>query len=51
MMLDEFLKEYGDVIVAYKKLQTFLGEEEADKVIQKLLARHDELHDKSRGVR
>jgi hypothetical protein len=51
MNLEEFVKEYGDVIVAYQKLETLIGVEEAEKLLLKLLARHDELHDKLRGNR
>lgn len=38
MMIEDFLKEYADVIVAYQKLQMLLGEEEADKFIRNLLS-------------
>lgn len=39
MTHEQFAKEYGDVIVAYQKLQMLLGEEKAKELLDKMLER------------
>ena len=41
MSPETFVKEYGDVVVAYKKLTLLLGEEKARRKVDKILVKYD----------